>query len=424
MIDIIDNIIQLKLRLTNKQDVEFGIMGNIEDLNLKDINLIVNIWDYIDDIYCVNDNETIYKENLQDFLKTNIALTIKIGNIPGYYDTFQNFLSGNKIKCNFSKFYIEELNYRDEESTTIPKIIENYKCNLEVIALLKEIADYKKEQGNRLELFFYKSENGVTLDINYNEGDLKNLIVNKIFDLKAQLLESTDSVERKQLFVNELISDLTKNGNTYPNLLKNWEQVIGSYEKSFKLYLSGFSFEKIKTSSLEYFQKLTDRIYDSISKVASYIFGIPIGYILLLNNFDFKGEQVSKNISLLILGILFFILMWHVFLNNIDESITAIEKDIKKFRDKISGKQELAEILSDLDDLEKSSIKKQKNKLMLVKYLSVLILIITIFTFLYIYKGKIEKLFTIEEPKKTNNIKNTSKKHQKGINFDAKKKVL
>ncbi|TWP28579.1 hypothetical protein ETU08_09050 [Apibacter muscae] len=387
MNDVIDNIILLKQRLINLENVEFGIKGDIPDLKSEDINVITNVWEYIDDIFSPESGGTIYKEDINNFISQNICLTIKTGDIPNYYENFNDFLSGNKIKCSNINFYIEKLNYRDGKTVPIPTIINHYKSNLEIISLLDKIADYKKEQGNRLELFFYKSENGVSLNINYNEKDLQSLKANRILDLRTQLLNNIDSNERKQLFVNELISELNKNGNLYKNLLENWDSIVNNYERSFRLYLSGFSFDKIKTSSVEYFQKLTDRIYETISKVSGYIFGIPIGYILLLNNFDFTGKSIEKNIALLFLGVLFFILMWFVFFKNIDESISAIEKDISKFKDKIEGRDELKEILNDLKDLESKSIKKQKNKLLLVKILTIVVLVVTIVVLAFIYKN-------------------------------------
>ncbi|WP_209390134.1 hypothetical protein [Chryseobacterium sp. RR2-3-20] len=384
MADLIENIILLKQRLTNLQTVDFGIKGSIKSLKSTDINIIKNVWNFIDEIFKAESNETIYIDNIHDFLSFQVEIIVKIGDVPGYYKTFNNFLSSNKIKCLSKKFYIEELNYREDVDTIIPSIVNAYKLNLQIILLLSKIADYKKEQGNKLELFFYKSEKGVSLDVAYSENDLYNLRAAKIVDLKTQLLDSIDSSERKQLFLNELISDLDKNGSTYANLLKDWETIIANYEKSFKLYLSGFSFDKIKTSSLEYFQKLSDRLYDSINKVSSYIFGIPIGYILLINNFDFKGEQTLKNISLVTLGILFFLIMWFVFFKNIAEAIGAIEGDIRKFKEKIENRSELKEITTELSNLEDKSIKSQKNKLFLVKVLSAIILIVTILIFLII----------------------------------------
>ena len=110
--------------------------------------------------------------------------------------------------------------------------------------------------------------------------------------------------------------------------------------------------------SNEHFQKLVDRIYESIGKVSSYIFGIPIGYILLINNFDFSGEQCFKNTSLLFLGIIFLILIWFVLFKNIDESIKSIEKDIDDFLGKIKNIKELEDIHQKLETLKSSELKK------------------------------------------------------------------
>ena len=118
--------------------------------------------------------------------------------------------------------------------------------------------------------------------------------------------------DKKELFINELVNFIENNSSDYLTIVKNWKIILNSYNKSYKLYLAGFSFEKIKTSSNEHFQKLLDRIYDSISKVSGYIFGIPIGFILLLNYFDYTGSLIFKNIVILLLSILFFVLIWFI----------------------------------------------------------------------------------------------------------------
>lgn len=168
-------------------------------------------------------------------------------------------------------------------------------------------------------------------------------------------------------------------------IVKNWKTILSSYNKSYKLYLAGFSFEKIKTSSNEHFQKLLERIYDSISKVSGYIFGIPIGFILLLNYFDYTGLLIFKNVVILLLSILFFVLIWYILLKNIKESIDAIEEDIDDFINLISTVAVLNPIKDKLESLKKGSIKKQRNKLLIVKGVTISIFALTIIVFFFIF---------------------------------------
>ena len=191
--------------------------------------------------------------------------------------------------------------------------------------------------------------------------------------------------DKKELFINELVNFIENNSSDYLTIVKNWKIILNSYNKSYKLYLAGFSFEKIKTSSNEHFQKLLDRIYDSISKVSGYIFGIPIGFILLLNYFDYTGSLIFKNVVILLLSILFFFLIWYILLKNIKESIDAIETDIDDFIVLISTVAVLNPIKEKLEILKKDSIKKQRNKLLIVKGVTISIFTLTVIVFSYIF---------------------------------------
>src|SRR5699024_11120973 len=97
--------------------------------------------------------------------------------------------------------------------------------------------------------------------IDYSVDDIDNL---KISDNICQTISEVASVPNKEtkirLFINELINQLPTESERFSKILKNWDLIIDYYLKSFRIFTSEFSFEKIKTSSQEYFQDLTDRI--------------------------------------------------------------------------------------------------------------------------------------------------------------------
>ncbi|UPZ16900.1 hypothetical protein [Flavobacterium humidisoli] len=326
---------------------------------------------------------SIDNEELDAYLNDDLRIEIKIGDIPNYYYLLDDFVSGNKFECVQNDYFIEEINYR--KGIDVNSLIAQYENNLLIIDFLQNIAENKKTIGHRLELFFYKSGKGADLKIEYDIKQLKKFNISVPSDIKKQLLDSFSGNDKKQLFINELVIFIEKYGNSYVKLVENWDNLMSNYEKSYALFISGFSFEKIKTSSNEHFQKLVDRIYDSISKASNYIFGIPIGYILLLNNFDFTGSLILKNLGLLILSLIFFILIRCVLFKNIRESIKAIENDIDDFVQKIKDVNELQEIYNRLEKLKKQELKKQEMKLSLVKILTTVIFAITVFSYLYIF---------------------------------------
>ncbi|MBL7789861.1 MAG: hypothetical protein JNL75_08560 [Chitinophagales bacterium] len=343
----------------------------------------------IEDIY---DSTNSNIGNLEDRIGDNINIELRTGGFPNYFYKFNDFINSQKYQNNLNKFYIKEIDYLSDETSIAPSILENYKTNLLLIEILMFCSDYQKSVSNEIELFFYRFDKGITLKLNYNKEDLENFNI-KNSDLISINTQINETEDKKQLFINELINELSKNGSTYKHLIQNWFTIIDNFGKSYRLFISEFSFEKIKSASIEYFQKINDRIYDTLNKLSGYIFGIPIGYIFLLNNFDFKGEHFIKDSALLVLGISFFILVWFIFLNNIENAIKSIELDIQRFKDRIKNDSTLGEIMSEIQNIESIDIKKQKRKLWIIRIVTILILVVTISSYIFIYNCKLVCLY-------------------------------
>ncbi|QIH37932.1 hypothetical protein G7A72_03550 [Flavobacterium sp. Sr18] len=334
-----------------------------------------------------DDIKNIFKEDINDFIGVQVYLEIRIGRVNCYFETVNDFLNGNKFKLKSELFYIAENDYYSHESTVVNELVNNYCKNIELIDFLNSLSHSQHHIGNQLKYYFYRiSNNIVEIDIKYSENDLIFFSdLQGLQELKNEFSGAISHKDKKELFINELVNFIESNSSDYLTIVKNWNTILSSYNRSYKLYLAGFSFEKIKTASNEHFQKLLNSIYDSISKVSGYIFGIPIGFILLLNYFDYTGSLIFKNIVILILSILFFVLIWFILLRNIKESIEAIETDIDDFIKLINTVPVLNPYKEKLESLKTDSIKKQRNKLLIVKGVTISIFALTVIVFFFIF---------------------------------------
>ena len=297
---MLENIVRIVKKLKNLKHDHSAIKGRISELSEEDINNILTIENNIEECFDL-ENNTIgkNKEDLLKYRNKTIEIQIYVGNCKDYFESFPNFIARNKIelKCQ-EDFYIQDIDYWHKKGQEYHhEELKNYSKNLQLINLLKSIADYEKTIGSDLELFFYKSDKGLTLKIDYEARDLEGLEINKLQVLRNHFYEKPDTAERKQIFVNEIIHTLN-NDSSYSNLLKKWVTIIDNYDKSFKLYLDGFSFEKIKNSSTIYFQELTDRIYDQINKASTNIYIVPAAYLFLLKSFELSGGLLENIFSL------------------------------------------------------------------------------------------------------------------------------
>jgi hypothetical protein len=356
-------------------------------LNCLDVNDVINInkIDLFDD-FQDNLGNFFSKDDLNSYIGKKISFQINASNVKNFYDTFSSFLNKNKIQSPDSEFYIKEFDYLHNIDVKCDnEKINNYFANIKLIEILKSISNYQSKIGTDLELFFYKIESGgLKLKINYDVDSLPFLNPEKLNELENHFIK-IDKEERKKIFINEIIG-LLKNDNSYSSLLKKWDILIDNYNKAFGFYLAGFSFEKIKTSSIVYFQEFTDRAFKQINEATINIFIVPSVYVLMLKSFSFSSSGVStiQNYALLITMFIFSLVMHKVLFNNMKEGLNFIESDIDKFKEKAR------EIIQDLDEaLTKLDrhIKQQHNKILMLKLVNWILFALALVMFLHVEFG-------------------------------------
>ncbi len=371
------NIIDIVKKIKNYKYENHIIKGDLcltnDDIgNINKINDLVELQDSSDEFFS--------PENLTDHINEDISIEINVNNIKGYYDSSSSFIIQNKIEFKVKTFYLKEEDFFYKEGQKCSnERINNYLNNIKLIDFLKSISDYKNQLGSDLELFFYQAKKGLKLKIDYQFNDLKPLNINILNELENHFFDKPDKEERKQIFINELVS-LLKNDGSYKNLLKKFESIKDNYDKSFKLYLSGFSFEKIKTSSLGYIQELTDRIYNQINKATANIFIIPTAYIFVLKSFAFSDSSF-QNFLLLITAFIFSLLMHKIIFSTMEEGLDSITFDIEKLREKL-GSKFCQDIKEDLEKLDKQK-ERQSKKIILLKWINWILFLFAFFMFAY-----------------------------------------
>jgi hypothetical protein len=387
MRELLNSVILVRKTIEQREADSITTAGflKLTNANLEYVNLLFD--QELIEVLDTNKVENILKPDIGNFLDKLIHIEIRTGDIYCYFETINDFLNGNRFKLENDLFYIAELDYYSENISTQNDLIKNYNKNIELIDFLTSISHSHSLVGDQLKLVIYRASSSIVeIDIKYSINDLESFsALEGITALKNELSDPTSHGDKKELFINDFVNFIENNSNDYLVIIRKWKAIISTYNKSYKIYIAGFSFEKIKSSSNEHFQKLLDRIYDSISKVSGYIFGIPVGFILLLNYFDYTGSLLFKNIVILLLSILFFVLIWFILLRNIKESIEAIEDDIDDFINLISTVAVLNPIKEKLENLKKVSIKKQRNKLLIVKGVTISIFVLTVLVYLFIF---------------------------------------
>ena len=385
----IDDVVSLRRILENYENTSFGFKGIIYKINEDNLKVLSQFQEQeIREIYYTSTNESFDFEDVT--LGENVTVAIDLKGTRFYYNTFEEFIRVHKFKYPESDYYIHELEYFHGSQTLIPEI-RKYQSILEIIEFLSELSDYRKAYSGKLELLFNTPSEVSTLKIDYDKKQVLSLDIEEFVDgLKLQVLDKSDADSRKRLFINELVNLVGNGENSFSSVLKNWNEIVNSYKKSFQIYLAEFSFEKIKTSSQEYFHELTDRIYSTINKFSTYILAIPLAYIFILRFFDFNGNSFAKDTFLIVAGLFYFTIIWFVLLNNLVKAFESIESDITKFQKRIENEDSLVEIHNNLYEQKEKVIPNQKRKVLLVRVISLIVLILTFSAYCFIHWTRIQ----------------------------------
>lgn len=379
------NFILLRKKVYDYKKTSYGFkcLYFIEDEASKNLLRKFDSSDFRE-IYEKKNKNTADLQNLK--IGDEIVILVDLSKFPNYFESFTNFINYNRYSLKFEQFYIFDLNYYHGNSDENSKI-DSFLLIQDVISFLRELSVHEKEVNGYIELLFHKPDKICPIKVDYFLPEIDSFKTDfSIQELYDHVFEKSDEEARRKLYVNEMINLLSADGLiSFSSLLKNWNRIHNSYKNSFQLYLSEFSFEKIKSSSLEYFHEQTNKIYSTITKFSTHILVIPVAYILILRFLDFNGESFQKDTILIFLGILYFVIIWFVLLSNVNKAFEAIEEDISNFIERLETSEYLGEIVDNLNNQKNKVIPNQKNKIKLVKIIGLIILVLTLAAYFIIY---------------------------------------
>lgn len=368
-----------------KHTEEESITGNL----ILSADIISNIEViYSEDIFeLVNDKGVIDIDDINNYSEENIQITIYINNISSFFSSFESFLQGNSLGLQSKSFFIFKENILVKDSAELSHKLPRFNNCLQILELIDNLSNEKIQEGNALS-FFYSIKNNSFLKIEavYTQEDFQNLLDdNSIQIIKQELLSGTNIEDKRKVFINELNSLRGNEAILYFGIiLKEWNKLILNYNLSYQLYLEGFSVEKLKVTANEYFIKITEKIYESISKISAYLFGIPIGYLVLISSYDFTNENFIKNFLILLISTIFFMFVYFIFCKNIEENIDAINEELIDFETRLGNANSVNFITEKIKSIRENKIKKQSNKLSLIKTLSIIIYGLSVLVFIFL----------------------------------------
>ena len=321
----------------NERDV---IEGNysVDAENIRKLKLLIDDELLESNVILNGKNITLDELSFEHKRQQEVTLRLVVHNLSKhnffYIENLEELLERYSTEKPDKNYYIHSLDYVSTSQTTPPEIKSYYNA-LQVIDVLKAISDHIEKKYPELELIFFQKEK-LEILTRYSAMDLVNF--DGINNLHSELTESDDKEKRQAIFKAVLIEVLKNQSKKerFSTILTSLDLFYEKYKNNYALYLSDFSFEKIKSEfekeKIDYVKKLNQVITDIQNKIIA----IPIAFILVGTQFE-KAEQITvKNAIILIAAIIFSSLL-HILLSNQRSTLLEIKTEIDELESKFKS---------------------------------------------------------------------------------------
>ena len=298
-----------------------------------------------------------------------------------YFETMEEMVAKNPTAEPKKPYYVAELDHISDSDPASTQVA-YYLQTVQFIEILKEISDHCEAMHPGYNLIFLLNEK-LEIKTLYKPSDLQELT--NLDELHDDITRSDDR-EKRQILLKSVLVDLLKNTqieDRFCHLIEYFKVFVDRYQRSYQLYLCGFSFEKLRSEfeqeRIEYITKINRAVTDIQDKIIL----LPLAYILIGGQFEKNIGVTIKNVFLLLASFLFLIML-HIILRNQMASLRSIGDSIRSIQDRFEkDHKDLFESLSEqFDDLDKIR-RSQGHRLCLLLCIAWGVTIFSLIIFLY-----------------------------------------
>lgn len=313
----------------------------------------------------------------------------------GFFVNFNDLFSAPSRRITVpEKFYIADIDYaHTKPNQQIPNEIKQYLQAAELFNSLRKLA-HELPKGNDIELLIIQKEK-ISVLSEYSIENLKELI-----DLDSFLLNFINSEihkDQKATIIRSSIIDFfnKKESINFSEILINFKEIFKLINSSYQLYVSEFSFLKIKTEIEKEKLEFTTKLNKVFSDIQNQLLAIPAALILIGSQMEKANEWSIKNL-IVWFGALIFSLLMNLLIKNQKHTLTAIKSEINQQNHLIKTKHQLVadrfiEIYEQLD----SRYKHQKKLIDTIDFLVALALFASTFLLLTFSTNAFVSIFCI-----------------------------
>jgi hypothetical protein len=259
----------------------------------------------------------------------------------GFFGSLEELISTSERRISPpKKFYLADCGYLyEEQAINIPTEVQNYLDATRFYSFLGDAADYKGGIGSTKTLVFLQKEK-LEITPDYTIEDICELP--NVDGFNANFISADTHKEQKLTIVRTVLLEIFK-GRTnakFSELLRQFGDFMERLNCSYQLYVSEFSFQKVKEEIEKEKLEATIKLNKVFSDIQNQLLAVPAALVLVGGQMTPAGNWTIKNLSIW-LGFFIFAILMSLLVRNQRHTLKAVKQEIDQQWQQIKGRHAL-----------------------------------------------------------------------------------
>lgn len=225
------------------------------------------------------------------------------------------------------EFYIADIEYHHPTTDKIPEVVHQY-LNIALLArTFEKLADYSTK-GSSPKSIFLQGEK-LEFPLSYEKDDIRELP--GLGEFLDEFVDADIHKDQKSTIIKSVLLEMLKNAEidrfTLPCLIKRFNEFRDRVYANYQLYVSEFSFEKIKTEVERDKFEFTIKLNKVFSDIQNQLLAIPVALILVGSQMESANTLIMKNFIVWLSAMMFGIFM-SLLIRNQRSNLEAIRTEL------------------------------------------------------------------------------------------------
>lgn len=271
-------------------------------------------------------------------------------------DNLDNVLKFTHGKIKAPSFYLIDPPWASSNDNP-PDIVIRYRLVINQINVLVEGGAYLDK--DKQQLVFIDSAKFV-LPICYDMGDLSKLSQQAGNEILARLDQDIHREQKLVILIGVVKSlcSIAPEGDRFKHFLNNLQAVLKEFDEGYKLFVAGFSYEKIVDEMEDAKLEELAKIHRTFSDIQNQILSIPVATVIVatqIKSTSKVGTILWVNTAILV-GAIIFVVLTYLLLKNQRQTLDEIGQEIDRKREQIERDYSA---IKDVTEKSMGSLKKR-----------------------------------------------------------------